>query len=186
MCIPDTTLYVLIQSCTHAFCLVPSLRAFNRIVFPVLMHCFEALFDLSNQTGCTTEERSRADQHYNVHRQVHVLRTWKRWWLEMSRQRWSPALQSDEPTTQSRVWYGAASAVVTVGSLDTNRGQGGVDLVRKLYGSDISDRLTRDRPKPMSRRRRAGLSMMHAVAGRLRPLGHTSYIMQHPSSNNTQ
>ena len=47
------------------------------------MNCFEALFDLSNQTGCTTEERQRADVHYNVHRQVHVLRTWKRWWLEV-------------------------------------------------------------------------------------------------------
>ena len=21
--------------------------------------------------------------HYNVHRQVHVLRSWKRWWLEV-------------------------------------------------------------------------------------------------------
>ena len=139
-------------------------RAFNRIVFPTLTQCFEALFDHSNQTGSTTEERARADHHFSSHRQRRFLRRWHRWSDAQADQRWPPAMHSDEPHTRSRIWTTSALPGVNIALNPETPHRQGSDLIRKLYGSDASDRLTRDRPRTMSRRRRQCISMMHGIS----------------------
>ena len=146
------------------------LRAFNRMAFPVRMQCFEALFDHCNQTGSTTEERARADVHFTAHRKRHVLRTWRHWSVQMARERWPPALQSDLPQTRSRVWTSRGAAALPnfqsggYGDTACQTVPKGTDILRKLYGSDTSDRLVRVVARPMGRRRRDLISMLYGVA----------------------